>query len=81
MTMKNKTYIKSSMARTPPLPSQWKIYYHRMWGQLSATCGNLLKQPNGKLLVAVDHIHLQTMASETVDQNDWSDPHPHGQYP
>ena len=23
--------------------SQWRIYYHTMWGQLSTTCSNLLK--------------------------------------
>ena len=64
--------VKSSMARSP----QWKIYYHRMWGQLSTTCSNVLKQPNGELLVAVNHNQLQTMASETVDPIDWSHPPP-----
>ena len=49
-------------------------YYHRMWGQLSTTCSNALKQPNGELLVAVNHNQLQTMASETVDPIDWSHP-------
>ena len=43
-----------------------------MWGQLSTTCSNVLKQPNWKLLVAVNHNQLQTMASETVDPIDWS---------
>ena len=56
--------------------SQWRIYYHRMWGQLSTTCSNVLKQPNGELLVAVIHIELLTMASETVDPIDWSHPPP-----
>ena len=37
-----------------PGASQWRICYHRMWGQLSTTCSNLLKQPNGELLVSVD---------------------------
>ena len=36
---------------------------------------------NGKLLVAVNHNQLRTMASETVDPIDRSHPHPHGQYP
>ena len=22
---------------------EWRIYYHRMWGQLSTTCSNILK--------------------------------------
>ena len=54
---------KSSMAR--------RIYYHRMWGQLPTTRSNVLKQPIGKLLVAVNHKQLRTMASETVDPIDW----------
>ena len=36
-----------------------------MLGQLSTTCSNVLKQPNGELLVAVNHNQLRTMASET----------------
>ena len=36
----------------------------------------LLKQPNGELLVAVDHNQLRTMVSETVDPIDWSHPLP-----
>ena len=36
----------------------------------------LLKQPNGELLVAVNHNQLRTMASETVDPIDWSHPPP-----
>ena len=55
-----------------PGASQWRIYNHRMWGQLSTTCSNVLKQPNGELLVAVNHNQLRTMASETVDPTDWS---------
>ena len=47
-----------------------------MWGQLSTTCSNVLKQPNGKLLVAVDHNQLLTMSSGTVDPIDWSHPPP-----
>ena len=38
----------------------------------------LLEQPIGKLLVAVDHNQLRSMASETVDPIDWSHPHSHG---
>ena len=45
-------------------------------GQLSTTCSNVLKQPNGELLVAVNHNQLRTMASETVDPIDWSYPPP-----
>ena len=55
---------------------QWRIYYHRMWGQISNTCSNLLKQPNRELLDAVNHKQLQTMASETLDPIDWSHPPP-----
>ena len=47
-----------------------------MWGQLSTTCIDVLKQPNGELLVAVYHNQLRTMASETVDPIDWSHPPP-----
>ena len=31
----------------------------------------LLKQPNGQILVAVDHNQLRTMASETVNAIEW----------
>ena len=55
-----------------PGSSQWRIYYHRMWSQLSTTCCNLLKWTNGELLVAVDHNQRLTMASETVDPIDRS---------
>ena len=48
-------------------------------GQLSTTCSNILKLPDGELIVAVDHNKLRTMASETVDPIDWLQPHPHGQ--
>ena len=51
---------------------QWRIYYHRMWGQLSTTFSNLPKQPNGELLVAANRNQLRIMASETVDPIDWS---------
>ena len=53
-----------------------RIYYHRTWGQLSTTCSNVLKQPNGELIVAVNHNQLRTTASETVDPIDWSHPPP-----
>ena len=54
-----------------PGASHWRIYYHRMCGQLSTTCSNLRKWPNGELLVAGDHNQQQTMASGTVDPVDW----------
>ena len=73
--------ILSKVSLLWPGSSQWRIYYHRMWGQLSITCNNRLKWPKGELLVAVDHNHLRTMASETADPIDWSHPHPCGQYP
>ena len=47
-----------------------------MWGQLSTTSSNVQKQPNGELLVAVNHNQLRAMASETVDPIDWSHPPP-----
>ena len=47
-----------------------------MWCQLSITCSNLPKYPNVELLVAIDHNKLRTMASETVDPIDWSQPPP-----
>ena len=49
---------------------------YSVWGQLSATCSNLLKQPKGELRAAVDHNQLRTMAPETVDPIDWSYPPP-----
>ena len=61
------------MARSLPVEN---IYYHRMWGQLSTTCSNVLKQPKGELLVAVNHNQLRIMVSETVDPIDWSHPPP-----
>ena len=56
--------------------SQWRIYYRRMWVQISTTCSNVLKQPNVELLVAVNHNQLRTMASKMVDPIDWSHPPP-----
>ena len=44
--------------------------------QLSTTSSNVLKQPNGELLVAVNHNQLRRMASETVNPIDWSHPPP-----
>ena len=63
-----------------PGDSQWRIYYHRMCGQLSTAWSNLLKLESTstedllklELLVGVDHNRLQTMAPETVVQIDWS---------
>ena len=59
-----------------PGASQLRIYYHRMRVQLSTTCSNVLKHPNGELLFAVNHNQLRTVASETVDPIDWSHPPP-----
>ena len=59
---------KSSIARSLPAENQLP----QNVGQLSTTCSNVLKQPNGELLVAVNHNQLWTMASETVDPIDWS---------
>ena len=49
---------------------QYRIYYHRIWGQLPTTGSNLLKQPTGELLVAVDHNQLRKVASEKIDPID-----------
>ena len=57
-------------------PETPRIYYRRVWGQLSTTCSNVLNQSNGELLVAVNQNQLRTMASETVDLIDWSHPPP-----
>ena len=40
-------------------------------GSIINYCSNVLKQPNGELLVAVNHNKLWTMASKTVDPIDW----------
>ena len=68
--------VKAPLNLLWPGASQLRIYYQRMWGQLSTTCSNLLKKPNGELLVAEEHYQLRTMASETVDPIDWSHPPP-----
>ena len=44
--------------------------------QLSTAWSNVLVQPTGELLVAVNHNQLWTMASETVDPIDWWHPTP-----
>ena len=64
----NKIKVKSSMAARS-LPVENLLPQND--GQLSTTCSNLLKYPNGELLVAVDHNQLRTMASEMVDPIDW----------
>ena len=64
--------VKSSMARSLSVEN----LLPQNVGQLSTTCSNLLKWQNGEHLVAVDHNQLRTMASETVDQIDWSHPPP-----
>ena len=73
--------LKSKVLFLWPGAFQCRIYYHRMWGQLSTTCSNLLKKPNGELLGPVDHNQLRAMESETVDPIYSSHPHPHKQYP
>ena len=35
---------KSKKGLLWPGASQWRIYYHRMWGQLSTTCSNVLNR-------------------------------------
>ena len=62
--------VKSSMARSLPVEN----LLPQNVGQLSTTCRNVLKRPNGELLVAGNHNQLRTMASETVDPIDWSHP-------
>ena len=64
--------VKSSMARSLPVEN----LLPQNVVQLSTTCSNVLKQPNGELLVAVNHHQLRTMASERVDPIDWSPPPP-----
>ena len=65
-------FKKSSMARSLPVEN----LLPQNVGSLSTTCSNVLKQPNGELLVAVNHNQLRTMESETVDPIDWSHPPP-----
>ena len=67
-----KVKVKSSMARSLPVEN----LLPQNVGQLSTTFSNVLKQPNGELLVAVNHNQLRTMASETVDPIGWSHPPP-----
>ena len=43
---------------------------------INYTCSNVLKQPNGEFLVAVNDKKLRTMAPETLDPIDWSHPPP-----
>ena len=71
----------------PPRVSQWRIYYHRMWVQLSTTCSNYWSSPIGSFYLqpttspqpAMDNSISQ---SETVDPIDWSHPLPYtGQSP
>ena len=57
-------------------PPRGKSTTTECWVQLSTTCSYVLKQPNGELLVAVNHNQLRTVASETVDPIDWSHPPP-----
>ena len=75
--MNNKWHVKKGKVfYGQDRASQWRIYYHRKWGQLSTTCSNAPKQPTGELPVTVNHNQLRTMASETVYPIDWSHPPP-----
>ena len=69
--------IKSSMAWSLPVENQVSQNVESIINYLQY----VLKHPNGKLLVAVNHNQLRTMASETVDPIDWSYPPPHEQFP
>ena len=57
-------------------PPSGESTFTEMLVQLSTTFSNVLKQPNGELLVEVSHNQLRTMALETVDQIYWSHPPP-----
>ena len=59
-----------SMARSLPMENLLPQNVGSIINYLT-TCSNVLKQPNGELLVAVNHNQLRTMASETVDPIDW----------
>ena len=67
----SKKKVKSSMARSLPVENL-------LPQNVGSIINNLqyLKQPNGELLVTVNHNQLRTMASETVDPIDWSHPPP-----
>ena len=62
----------------------WRVYVPLFVRSiiLSTTCSGITEVAYGKLLVAVDHNQLQTMASKSVDPIDWSLPPPFTeQYP
>ena len=61
------------MARSLPVEN---LLPHNVGSIINYTCSNLLKQPNGELIVAVDHNQLRRMVSETVDPINWSHPPP-----
>ena len=64
--------VKSSMARSLPLEN----LLPQNVGSIINYWQQCTEQPNGELLVAVNHNKLRTMASETVDQIDCSHPPP-----
>ena len=63
-----KVKVKSSISSSLPVEN----LLPQNMGSIVNYCSNVLKQPNGELLVAVNHNQLRTMASETVDPIDWS---------
>ena len=65
--------VKSSMAKSLPVEN----LLPQNVGSIINYLQLLLKQPNGELLVAVNHNQVRTMASETVDPIDCSHPPPY----
>ena len=61
-----------------PGASQWRIYYHRMWGQLSTTCSNVLIEAAqlGTPSFSQPQPATDNGVRETVDRIDWSYPPP-----
>ena len=61
--------------------SQWRIYYHRMWGQLSTTRSNLLKPPMGNSqLQSITPSYRQRRQRPQIQLTGRTS-HPRGQYP
>ena len=48
-----------------------RIYFHRIWVQLSTTCSTATEVDPLRAPVAVEYSQKRTMASETVDPIDW----------
>ena len=69
---KEKVKVKSSMARSLPVEN----LLPQNVGSIINYLQQCSEQPNGELLVAVNHNQLRTMASETVDPIDWLHPPP-----